>query len=140
MAIDPERVKALFLAAIERDDSANRRAFLDQEIGDDAELRDRLDALMAAYDQPPIALDRPLGRRSSGRGRRRRDPRRQFAAAGRKPGRRPHCQPIGPTRPELDRCDHRRSLQAAPADRRGGYGLGLHGRAARPVRRRWRSS
>ena len=61
MAIDPERVKALFLAAIERDDSANRRAFLDQEIGDDDELRDRLDALMAAYDQPPIALDRPLG-------------------------------------------------------------------------------
>jgi hypothetical protein len=33
----------------------------DDEIGDDAELRDRLDALMAAYDQPPSALDRPLG-------------------------------------------------------------------------------
>jgi hypothetical protein len=41
MAINPERVKALFLAAIERDDPADRRAFLDAEI-DDAELRDRL--------------------------------------------------------------------------------------------------
>ena len=60
MAIDPERVKALFLAAIERDDPADRRAFLDDEVGDDAELRDRLDALLAAYDQPPGALDRPL--------------------------------------------------------------------------------
>jgi serine/threonine protein kinase len=60
MATDPERVKTLFLAAIERSDPAARRAFLDGEVGDD-ELRDRLDALLAAYDQPPAALDRPLG-------------------------------------------------------------------------------
>src|SRR5262245_23220718 len=60
MAIEPERVKALFLAAIERGDTADRRAFLDAEVGDDAELRDRLAALLAAYDQPPSALDRPL--------------------------------------------------------------------------------
>ena len=61
MATDPERVKTLFLAAIERDDPANRLAFLDGAVGGDAELRDRLDALLAAYDQPPGALDRPLG-------------------------------------------------------------------------------
>ncbi len=60
MAIDPERVKDLFLAAIERGDPASRRAFLDDEVGDDDELRDRLSALLAAYDQPPGALDRPL--------------------------------------------------------------------------------
>jgi serine/threonine protein kinase/tetratricopeptide (TPR) repeat protein len=60
MAIDPERVKALFLTAIERDDPADRRSFLDAEVAD-AEMRDRLDALLAAYDQPPRALDRPLG-------------------------------------------------------------------------------
>jgi serine/threonine protein kinase len=60
MAIEPERVKALFLAAIERDDPADRRAFLDGEAGDDPELRGRLAALLAAYDQPPSALDRPL--------------------------------------------------------------------------------
>ena len=61
MATDPERVKALFLAAIERSDPAGRRAFLDAEAGNDPELRDRLDALLAAYDRPPGALDRPLG-------------------------------------------------------------------------------
>jgi hypothetical protein len=38
MAIDPERVKALFQAAIERGDPASRRAFVDDEIGDDDEL------------------------------------------------------------------------------------------------------
>src|SRR5262249_6768850 len=38
----------------------DRRAFLDGEVGDDAELLDRLAALLAAYDQPPSALDRPL--------------------------------------------------------------------------------
>jgi tetratricopeptide (TPR) repeat protein len=61
MVIDAERVKALFLAAIERGDPADRRTFLAAEVGDDAELRDRLDALLAAYDRPPGALDRPLG-------------------------------------------------------------------------------
>jgi eukaryotic-like serine/threonine-protein kinase len=61
MVTDPERVKALFLAAIERGDPADRREFLDAEAGGDAELRDRLDALLAAYDRPPGALDRPLG-------------------------------------------------------------------------------
>jgi serine/threonine protein kinase/tetratricopeptide (TPR) repeat protein len=60
MAIDPERIKALFLAAIERGDPAERRAFLDAEAGD-VELRNRLNALLAAYGQPPAVLDRPLG-------------------------------------------------------------------------------
>jgi eukaryotic-like serine/threonine-protein kinase len=60
MATDQERVRALFRAAIERSDAADRQAFLHVEVGDDAELRDRLDALLAAYDRPPGALDRPL--------------------------------------------------------------------------------
>ena len=60
MATEPERVKALFLAAIEREDPADRRAFLDGEVGDDPGLRGRLDALLAAYDRPPGTLDRPL--------------------------------------------------------------------------------
>ena len=60
MAIDPGRVKALFQAAIERDDLAERRAFLDREIGADTELRDRLDALLAFYDHPPGVLNQPL--------------------------------------------------------------------------------
>ncbi len=61
MATDPVRVKALFQKAIEKDDRADRRAFLDAEIGGDAELRHRLDALLAAFDDPPAALERPLG-------------------------------------------------------------------------------
>jgi hypothetical protein len=60
MATDPERVKTRFLAAIERGNPDDRRAFLDGELGEDAVLRDRLEALLAAYDQPPSALDRPM--------------------------------------------------------------------------------
>ena len=60
MAIDPGRVKALFQAAIERSDPGQRRAYLDREAGDDAELRGRLDALLDAHDAPPGVLDRPL--------------------------------------------------------------------------------
>ncbi len=60
MAIAPERVKALFLAAIERENPDDRRAFLNAEVGDDPELRARLDELLAAHDQPPAALEEPL--------------------------------------------------------------------------------
>jgi tetratricopeptide (TPR) repeat protein len=60
MAIDTGRVKALFQSAIERSDPAERRAFLDREVGDDSALRERLNALLAAHDQPPGALDLPL--------------------------------------------------------------------------------
>jgi hypothetical protein len=65
MATEHERVKALFLAAIDRNDRVDRRTFLDNEIGDNPELRDRLDALMTAFDRPPGAVDRPLGRRGA---------------------------------------------------------------------------
>ncbi len=60
MAIEAGQVKALFLSAIERADPDDRLAFLDAEAGDDPELRGRLDALLAAYDRPPGALDAPL--------------------------------------------------------------------------------
>ena len=39
MAIEPGRVKALFQAAIELNDTSERRAFLDREVGGDSELR-----------------------------------------------------------------------------------------------------
>ena len=60
MALDPRRVKALFNAALDLPDPADRPAFLDRECGDDPELRRRLDELLAAYDQPASALERPL--------------------------------------------------------------------------------
>ena len=60
MAIEPGRVKALFKAAIELDDASERQAFLDHEIGGDIELRARLNALLAAYQEPGGILDQPL--------------------------------------------------------------------------------
>jgi hypothetical protein len=60
MVIDPGRVKALFQAAIEQDDPARRRAFLDREIAGDPELGERIEALLAAHDRPTGPLDRPL--------------------------------------------------------------------------------
>jgi hypothetical protein len=60
MAIDHGRIKALFQAAIDREDPAERLEYLDREIGNDTDLRDRLNDLLAVYDRPPAALDRPL--------------------------------------------------------------------------------
>ena len=60
MTIDHGRIKALFQAAIDREDPAERLEYLDREIGNDTDLRDRLDDLLAVYDRPPAALDRPL--------------------------------------------------------------------------------
>jgi hypothetical protein len=55
MAIDPEGVKALFQAAIERRDPAALSLTTKSAM---TKVRDRLDALFAAHDQPPSALDR----------------------------------------------------------------------------------
>jgi serine/threonine protein kinase len=60
MALDPARVKALFLAAADIGDVVDRVAFLDRECGGDAELRRRLEELLAALDQPESALERPI--------------------------------------------------------------------------------
>jgi hypothetical protein len=47
MTIDHGRIKALFQAAIDREDPAERLEYLDREIGNDTDLRDRLDDLLA---------------------------------------------------------------------------------------------
>jgi eukaryotic-like serine/threonine-protein kinase len=60
MPLDPRRVKALFNAALDLPDPADRPALLDRECGDDRQLRQRLGDLLAAYDQPDGALKRPL--------------------------------------------------------------------------------
>jgi hypothetical protein len=61
MAIDPERVKILPQAAIEREVPASRRAFLDAATGGDDELLHRHDALLAGHDRETRDPDRPLG-------------------------------------------------------------------------------
>src|SRR5215468_1694800 len=60
MAADPRRIKDLFVAALEQPDPAARRAFLDRECTGDAELRQRLDVLLRAHDEPASVLNRPL--------------------------------------------------------------------------------
>src|SRR5262249_6731876 len=54
------RVKALFNSALDLPDPADRPGFLDRECGSDLELHERLEELLAAYDRPASALERPL--------------------------------------------------------------------------------
>src|SRR6516162_581376 len=50
MAVDAARAKNLFLAASDLSDPAERTAYLERECGGDAELRQRVVALLAAHD------------------------------------------------------------------------------------------
>jgi serine/threonine protein kinase/lipopolysaccharide biosynthesis regulator YciM len=56
MSVDPRRIQAVFLAAVEQADPAGRAAVLDHECGTDAELRRRVEALLRAEDPlgPPL--------------------------------------------------------------------------------------
>ena len=60
MELDPRRVQAVFLAAAECRDSADRIAVLERECSGDAELRGRVEALLRAHDQPDGPIDHPL--------------------------------------------------------------------------------
>jgi hypothetical protein len=56
MALDAARAKSLFLAASDLDDPAERAAYLDRECGGDAELRNRVEALLRANEAAPLPL------------------------------------------------------------------------------------
>src|SRR5262245_26978710 len=60
MAVDPRRVKELFVAALDLPTGPARRAFLDGACGGEADLRQRLDVLLQAHEDPASVLDRPL--------------------------------------------------------------------------------
>lgn len=60
MTADPRRIKELFVAALDLPDAQARQMFLDRECGDDADLRQRLDVLLKAHDDPFSALEWPL--------------------------------------------------------------------------------
>ncbi len=51
MPLDPARVQAVFLAAVESKDPAERAKILDARCADNAELRGRVEALLTANDQ-----------------------------------------------------------------------------------------
>jgi serine/threonine protein kinase/tetratricopeptide (TPR) repeat protein len=65
MPADAQRLKDLFLAAIERTDPAERQAFVERECADDAELRQQLQVLLDAHDRPNPILEQPLAGRAS---------------------------------------------------------------------------
>jgi WD40 repeat protein/serine/threonine protein kinase len=56
MAIDPQRVKTLFLATADIASPADRIAFLDRECAGNPELRQRVDALLKSIEQPDSFL------------------------------------------------------------------------------------
>ncbi|NQU26437.1 MAG: protein kinase [Candidatus Nealsonbacteria bacterium] len=56
MPTDPKRVQAVFLAAAEQN-AEDRATLLDRECGSDAELRQRVGALLQAHDDPGSFLD-----------------------------------------------------------------------------------
>jgi WD40 repeat protein/serine/threonine protein kinase len=58
MAFDVARAKSLFLAASDLNDPAERAAYLQRECGGDAELRDRVEALLRANDAAPLPAAR----------------------------------------------------------------------------------
>ncbi len=60
MTADPRRVKELFVAALELPDPQARQAFLDRECAADTDLRQRLEALLKAHENPASVLERPL--------------------------------------------------------------------------------
>jgi eukaryotic-like serine/threonine-protein kinase len=59
MPIDPKRVQAIFLAAVEVNEVADRAALLDRECGSDHALRQRVESLLRAHDAPD-SLDEPI--------------------------------------------------------------------------------
>jgi serine/threonine protein kinase len=60
MMPDPERVQAVFLAAVECRDPEARAAVLDAQCSGDADLRRRVEALLSAHDEFDESLDMPL--------------------------------------------------------------------------------
>jgi eukaryotic-like serine/threonine-protein kinase len=60
MPLDPNRVQAVFGAAIECDAVADRAAVLDRECSTDPELRRRVEALLRAHDSSDDFLNQPL--------------------------------------------------------------------------------
>jgi eukaryotic-like serine/threonine-protein kinase len=60
MPLDPNRVQAVFGAAIECDAASDRAAVLDRECSTDPELRQRVEALLRAHNSSDDFLNQPL--------------------------------------------------------------------------------
>ena len=60
MPIDPKRVQAVFLMAVEYQGAGDRAAVLDRECATDLELRQRVLVLLRSHDEPDRFLDQPV--------------------------------------------------------------------------------
>jgi len=60
MPLNPKRVQAVFLEAANYHDLAKRAAILDRECMGDAELRQRIEALLKAHDRFNDFANQPL--------------------------------------------------------------------------------
>src|SRR5262245_33095946 len=59
MSAEASKIKAVFLAALEKTTPAERAAYLDEACAADASLRGSVEALLRAHDVPDRLLDRP---------------------------------------------------------------------------------
>jgi eukaryotic-like serine/threonine-protein kinase len=57
MAVDLKRLQAVFLAAVEAADPVRQAAILDRECGSDPELRQRVEAMLRAHQEPSQIID-----------------------------------------------------------------------------------
>ncbi len=60
MSLNPQRVQAIFLEAVNHHDVANRAAILDRKCTGDSELRKRVEALLKAHDRFDDFVNQPL--------------------------------------------------------------------------------
>jgi hypothetical protein len=60
MPLNPKRVQAVFLEAVNYHAPADRQVVLDDACSDDAELRRRVEALLRAHDQFNEFLNQPF--------------------------------------------------------------------------------
>jgi hypothetical protein len=60
MPIDPRRAQVVFLAAVESDRPAERADIPDRVYSGDMGLRERVEVLLRAYDQPDSLFDQPI--------------------------------------------------------------------------------
>src|SRR5215467_8327965 len=59
MPLDPKQIQMAFLAAVEMKDAAARKSLLDRMCAGDAELRQRVEELLASHDQSDSFLNQP---------------------------------------------------------------------------------
>jgi serine/threonine protein kinase/tetratricopeptide (TPR) repeat protein len=61
MPVDPQVARTIFMAALDRSDPTERAAFLEEACAGDADLRQRVEALLKAHSDPGGFLDPPAG-------------------------------------------------------------------------------